>query len=67
MLLVMTHFLGACFALRIGVRWRYKSPEESVLSSADLCDDGVPMAIPMGKSQLHITRGNSETVLTVGT
>src|SRR5205823_4935150 len=43
-----------CAEDRRGVRWRYKSPEESVLSSADLCDDGVPMAIPMGESQPHM-------------
>src|SRR5712691_4897870 len=55
-----------CLRLTECYGW-HKSPQESALSSTDLCDNGVPMAIPMGKSVAHITRGNSAPARTSGT
>ena len=38
-----------CFRLTECYGW-HKSPQERALSSTDLCDNCVPMAIPMGRA-----------------
>ena len=59
--------LCSCLLSHLRVGYAHKSAEESALSSGVLCNNGVPMAIPMGQRVPRITRGNSEPALTAGT